>query len=42
VPAVLLGSAAAEKLPVRLVHGLAAAMFALLGIVVLAGVDLGL
>ena len=42
VPAVLLGSVAAEKLPVRLVHGLAAALFALLGIVVLAGLDLGL
>ena len=42
VPVVLLGSVAADKLPVRLVHGIAAALFALLGIVVLAGLDLGL
>lgn len=42
VPAVLLGSVAAEKLPVRLVHGIAAAIFAVLGIALLTGFDLGL
>ena len=38
VPAVLLGEVAAKKLPMRLVHGTAAAIFALLGILVLLGV----
>lgn len=42
VPAVLLGNVAAEKLPVRLVHGIAAAIFAVLGVVVLLGLDIGL
>jgi Ca2+/H+ antiporter, TMEM165/GDT1 family len=42
VPAVLLGSVAAEKLPVRVVHGVAAAIFAVLGIALLTGFDLGL
>ncbi|MCU0970762.1 MAG: TMEM165/GDT1 family protein [Gammaproteobacteria bacterium] len=42
VPAVLLGDVAAKKLPLRLVHGLAAATFAGLGIAVLAGVGMGL
>jgi Ca2+/H+ antiporter, TMEM165/GDT1 family len=37
VPAVLLGGVAAKKLPMRLVHGLAAAVFLLLGVSVLAG-----
>jgi Ca2+/H+ antiporter, TMEM165/GDT1 family len=39
VPAVLLGNFAAENMPVRLIHGLAALIFALLGIAVLAGID---
>jgi putative Ca2+/H+ antiporter (TMEM165/GDT1 family) len=38
VPAVLLGEVAATKLPMRLVHGIAAALFLLLGVLVLAGV----
>ncbi|MFO1427515.1 MAG: TMEM165/GDT1 family protein [Steroidobacteraceae bacterium] len=38
VPAVLVGEAAARRLPLRLVHGIAAAIFAALGILVLAGV----
>ena len=37
VPAVLLGEVAAKKLPMRLVHGTAAAIFALLGVLVLLG-----
>lgn len=42
VPAVLLGNVAAEKLPVRLVHGVAALIFAALGVAMLLGVDVGL
>ncbi len=38
VPAVLLGELAATKLPMRLVRGIAAALFLALGILVLAGV----
>lgn len=38
VPAVLLGDVAARKLPMRLVHGIAAATFLVLGIAVLLGV----
>ena len=38
VPAVLLGEVAAKKPPMRLVHGVAAAIFALLGVLVLLGV----
>jgi len=38
VPAVLLGEVAAKKLPMRLVHGIAAAIFFALGIAVLLGV----
>jgi len=38
VPAVLLGEVAATKLPMRLVRGLAAVLFLLLGVLVLAGV----
>ncbi|MFM7396210.1 MAG: TMEM165/GDT1 family protein [Gammaproteobacteria bacterium] len=38
VPAVLLGEVAAKKLPMRLVHGIVAAIFALLGVLVLLGV----
>ncbi|HEY4369474.1 MAG TPA: TMEM165/GDT1 family protein [Steroidobacteraceae bacterium] len=37
VPAVLLGEVAARKLPMRVVHGIAAAIFLVLGILVLAG-----
>jgi len=37
-PAVLLGEVAARKLPMRLVHGVAAAIFAVLGVLVLLGV----
>ncbi|HOX89598.1 MAG TPA: TMEM165/GDT1 family protein [Burkholderiaceae bacterium] len=42
IPAVLLGNVAAEKLPVRMVHGVAAVIFALIGVAVLAGVNIGL
>jgi putative Ca2+/H+ antiporter (TMEM165/GDT1 family) len=38
VPAVLVGEAAARKLPLRLVHGIAAAIFLVLGVLVLWGV----
>jgi Ca2+/H+ antiporter, TMEM165/GDT1 family len=38
VPAVLLGDRIAQRMPVRLVHGIAAAIFAVLGIATLAGV----
>ncbi|MFZ9667452.1 MAG: TMEM165/GDT1 family protein [Steroidobacteraceae bacterium] len=43
VPAVLLGEVAAKKLPMRLVHGVAATIFLVLGVLVLLGVggDLG-
>ncbi|MBM3564956.1 MAG: TMEM165/GDT1 family protein [Alphaproteobacteria bacterium] len=37
VPAVLLGEAAARKIPMRLAHGIAAAVFALLGLAALLG-----
>jgi putative Ca2+/H+ antiporter (TMEM165/GDT1 family) len=37
VPAVLLGDRIAHRMPVRLVHTLAAALFAILGILTLAG-----
>ncbi len=37
VPAVLLGGKIAERMPVRLVHGVAAAIFAVLGVATLAG-----
>ena len=39
VPAVLLGEVAAKKLPMRLVHGVAAASFAVLGLLVLLRAD---
>jgi Ca2+/H+ antiporter, TMEM165/GDT1 family len=38
VPAVLLGDVAAKKLPMRLVHGIAATIFLVLGVLVLLGV----
>ena len=37
VPAVLLGEVAAKKLPMRIVHGIAAAIFFVLGVMVLLG-----
>ena len=37
VPAVLLGDRIANRMPVKLVHRLAAAIFAILGIATLAG-----
>ncbi len=42
VPAVLIGNAAAEKVPARFVHGIAALIFAALGLALLLGVDTGL
>ncbi|PQA37072.1 TMEM165/GDT1 family protein [Amnimonas aquatica] len=42
VPAVLLGERIAERMPVRLVHGIAALIFAILGIATLAGAGAGL
>ena len=42
VPAVLLGNIAADNLPVRVVHGIAALIFAAMGIVLLLGLNLGL
>lgn len=37
VPAVLLGNKVAQAVPVKLVHGIAAAIFAVLGVVTLLG-----
>ena len=37
VPAVLLGNRIAQRIPVRLVHGIAALIFALLGVMTLLG-----
>lgn len=42
VPAVLLGDRLADKLPVRLVHAVAAAVFAVLGVATLLGAGAGL
>ncbi|MGB6054282.1 MAG: TMEM165/GDT1 family protein [Burkholderiaceae bacterium] len=42
VPAVLLGGRIANRVPVRLVHGIAAAIFALLGLATLFGAGAGL
>jgi putative Ca2+/H+ antiporter (TMEM165/GDT1 family) len=42
VPAVLLGNFTAEKLPLRAIHVVAAILFALLGIAVLGGIELGI
>ena len=42
VPAVLLGNGFAHRIPVRLVHGIAAALFALLGMATLLGAGSGL
>ena len=41
VPAVLVGDRIAHRMPVRLIHGVAAALFALLGIVTLTGFGIG-
>jgi Ca2+/H+ antiporter, TMEM165/GDT1 family len=38
VPAVLLGNGIAQRMPVKLIHGIAATIFAVLGIATLAGV----
>ena len=42
VPAVLLGEVAAKKLPLRVVHAIAAAIFLVMGLVVLLGINIGL
>jgi len=42
VPVVLLGKVAAEKLPKRMMNGIAALIFFLLGVAVLWGLDIGL
>ena len=42
IPAVLLGNVAAEQLPRRVMNGLAALVFLLIGVAVLWGVDIGL
>lgn len=42
VPAVLLGNVAAERLPKRLMNGIAALIFLVLGIAVLWGADIGI
>ena len=42
VPAVLLGDRIAERMPIRLVHGIAALIFAILGIATLLGAGAGL
>ena len=39
VPAVLLGEIAAKKMPQRFVHGIAAVLFAVMGLLVLLGID---
>ena len=41
VPAVLLGDKAAGRLPIRVIHGIAAALFAVLGVLALLGVGAG-
>ena len=41
VPAVLIGGRVARRVPLRLVHGIAAAIFALLGVAALAGAGSG-
>jgi putative Ca2+/H+ antiporter (TMEM165/GDT1 family) len=40
VPAVLFGDRVAQKVPARVVHGVAAAVFAIMGVIVLVGGDL--
>lgn len=42
VPAVLMGDRIADRMPVRLVHGIAAAIFAVLGVATLLGAGKGL
>lgn len=41
VPAVFLGKHFAARVPLRLVHGIAAALFAILGVLVLSGISMG-
>jgi len=41
VPAVILGDRIAGRIPVRVVHGIAAAIFAVLGVATLLGVGEG-
>lgn len=40
VPAVFIGDQLAHRLPIKLIHGVAAAIFAVLGILALSGVGL--
>jgi putative Ca2+/H+ antiporter (TMEM165/GDT1 family) len=42
VPAVFVGDKLAAKIPMKLVHGIAAAIFAALGVATLAGVGEGM
>ncbi|HLO77308.1 MAG TPA: TMEM165/GDT1 family protein, partial [Magnetospirillum sp.] len=42
VPAVLLGEVAATKVPLKLVHGLAAALFAVMGLLVLTNTSIAM
>jgi putative Ca2+/H+ antiporter (TMEM165/GDT1 family) len=42
VPAVFAGDKLSQKIPMRVVHGIAAAMFALLGLATLLGLGSGL
>jgi putative Ca2+/H+ antiporter (TMEM165/GDT1 family) len=42
VPAVLLGEVAAKKLPLKLVRGIAALLFLVMGLAVLFGLNIGL
>jgi Ca2+/H+ antiporter, TMEM165/GDT1 family len=42
VPAVLLGEVAAKKLPLRVVHGIAALIFLVMGVAVLFGLNIGI
>jgi putative Ca2+/H+ antiporter (TMEM165/GDT1 family) len=42
VPAVFIGDRLASKIPMRLVHGIAAAIFAVLGVATLLGAGKGL
>ncbi len=41
VPAVLVGGRFARRMPIRLVHGIAAAIFAALGVAALSGAGFG-
>lgn len=41
VPAVFMGNLAADKLPLRLIRGIAAGVFVILGVLALTGIDVG-